>query len=127
MTTTTTKCPVCEKTFPTQLAMRQHFNEKHRAGTTAQALDEDAGPDSLHTRGSVPRDRCGNCLYWGRANNIMVCRLHPGEPGMAQGAGGIAVPVCFLPPKFANDWCGSHVRGAWPVEAEPAAPGPTVS
>ena len=121
--TTNTKCPVCEKTFPTQIAMRQHFNDAHRSGQTAQAIDGD-GPDSMVRTGAIPVRRCGNCLYFGRANNITVCRREPGTPGMAQGAGGVMVPVCFLPPKFVNDWCGQWTEGEWSARAEhsPANP-----
>jgi hypothetical protein len=111
--TTNNKCPVCEKTFPTQIAMRQHFNDAHRSGATAQAFDANTGPDSMQEPGAVPERRCGNCKFWGKANNIMVCRRDPGVSGMAQGQGGIMVPICFLPPKFANDWCGQHENGEW--------------
>jgi hypothetical protein len=114
--TSVNKCPVCEKTFPTQIAMRQHFNDTHRSGTTAQAFDADTGPDALKEKGAVAAQRCGNCKFWGKANNIMVCRRDPGTPGMAQGAGGIPVPICFLPPKFAHDWCGQWQAGEWPAE-----------
>lgn len=110
--TTNTQCPVCSKNFPTQIAMRQHFNDTHRNPGTAQVVDGD-GPDSLVEKGAVPARRCGNCLYFGRGNNITVCRREPGIFGMAAGQGGVPVPVCYLPPKFPNDWCGEWVEGKW--------------
>ena len=115
---TNTKCPVCEKTFPTQIAMRQHFNEAHRNAGSAQAVGGD-GPDSMVAAGAVPKRRCGNCQFFGRANGITVCRHSPGTPGMATGAGGAVVPVTFYPPVWPNDWCGQYIAGEWEA-IEPA-------
>jgi hypothetical protein len=116
--TTNTQCPQCHKAFATVFEMQQHFRDTHRKGQTAEAIDGD-GPESMVTAGAVPAKRCGNCLYFGRANNITVCRRDPGAPGMANGAGGVMVPVCFLPPKFVNDWCGQWTEGEWPVRGTP--------
>lgn len=101
------KCPVCEKTFDTVFAMQQHFNDTHRNGLV-QAMP--GVPDST-IDGSTPEQRCENCRWWGKANNLTVCRMKPGVPAMVQTTVGPQL-VSLFPPANANEWCGSHVSKA---------------
>jgi hypothetical protein len=96
------KCPVCEKSFETVFAMQQHFADAHRHGVVPVASGI---PDST-VDGSTPDHRCENCRYWGKANNLTVCRLKPGVPAMIQTTVGPQL-VSLFPPANSNEWCGS--------------------
>jgi hypothetical protein len=124
---TTTKCPVCDQSFGSVLAMQQHFNDVHRAAAIGMI---DQVPDST-VDGELPAERCENCRYWGKGNNLTVCRLNPGVPAMMQTAAGMQC-ISLYPPKLANEWCGKwEPCGRLPnksgrrlaVDAEALAPG----
>jgi hypothetical protein len=116
-------CPQCGENFDTQRAMQQHFQDTHRAGGLVQATAEI--PDSTIS-GAMPVDRCENCKYWGKGNGITVCRNEPGVVAMMQTQLG-PTPAAMYPPKLANEWCGRHVRGSWPVESPITDPNKTLS
>ena len=95
------KCPVCEKVFETVFAMQQHFADVHRSGMV-QAMP--GIPDSM-IDGSTPEKRCEKCGFWGKANNLTVCRFKPGIPAVIQTTAGPQL-VSLFPPVNMNEWCG---------------------
>lgn len=100
----TIKCPVCEKPFDKLGVMQQHFNDTHRHSGVVQAVP--GVPDST-IDGSTPELRCETCRWWGKANNLTVCRLKPGVPAMLQTTAGPQL-VSLFPPANPNEWCSSH-------------------
>ena len=99
---TNTKCPVCGKAFDSVAAMQQHFGDTHRQGVP---FSQDQVPDST-VDGTVPAQRCENCRYWGKANNLTCCRRRPGVPAMVQGPTGTPTCISLYVPALANEWCG---------------------
>lgn len=111
---TNTKCPSCGQTFGDVQAMRQHFNDAHRKAPAVAFSDRET-PDST-LDGSLPAERCENCRYWGKSNNLTSCRRHPGTAAMVPDPRNPGALTCITlyPPCFANEWCGEWKAREWP-------------
>ena len=70
-------------------------------------------PDST-IDGSLPAQRCENCRYWGKANNLTACRRKPGVPALMNNPGGYQTCITLFPPALANEWCGEWASLTYP-------------